>query len=467
MDEAKSYFFCGIGGSGMLPLALIVQGRGHQVAGSDRTLDQGRLAAKFEFLKARNIALFPQDGSGITGPEQIVVTSAAIEETVPDIVKARAVGAARIARPELLAELFNAAGTGIAVGGTSGKSTVTGMIGWILHALGRDPTVMNGAVMKNFVSAEMPFASALVGAGDAFVSEVDESDGSIALYRPEVAVLNNITLDHKSLDELRHLFGDFAGKAATVVLNLDDAETRFLAAALPAEKLRTYSFEDRAADLYSFGLDDMGAFWQFAVAERGSEICHMVRLRTPGRHNAENALAAISACMAVGIALPDAVDALADFEGLRRRFEIIGSARGIEVIDDFAHNPDKIRATLRTARTYGVDRLLLFFQPHGYGPLRTMKDELIATFAHEMAAGDVLIMPDPVYYGGTTRREVGSADIVAGVADHGRFAEYVAKRADCVERLAALARSGDRILVMGARDDTLTLFAEEILARLG
>ena len=249
MDQTKSYFFCGIGGSGMLPLALIVAGRGDRVAGSDRTLDQGRLAPKFEFLKSRGIALHPQDGSGLTSAEQILVTSAAIEETVPDVVKAEALGAPRMTRPELLASLFNAAGTGVAVGGTSGKSTVTGMIGWILHATGRDPTVMNGAVMKNFVSPGALFASALVGRGETFVSEVDESDGSIALYRPKVAVLNNITLDHKSLDELRHLFGDFAAKAESIVVNLDDDETRLLAAALPAERLRTYSFRDPSADL--------------------------------------------------------------------------------------------------------------------------------------------------------------------------------------------------------------------------
>ena len=459
MDEAKSYFFCGIGGSGMLPLALIVQGRGHEIAGSDRTLDQGRLAAKFEFLKARNIALFPQDGSGITSPEQIVVTSAAIEETVADLVKARALGAAQITRPRLLAELFNAAETGIAVGGTSGKSTVTGMIGWILHATGGDPTVMNGAVMKNFVSAEVPFASALVGAGGTFVSEVDESDGSIALYRPEVAVLNNVTLDHKSLDELRHLFADFAGKAATIVLNLDDDETRFLAATLPAKRLSTYSFKERSADLFGSDISEE----PFAISFRANGV--PVRLQVPGRHNAENALAALAACQAIGIGLAKGAEALGGFTGLRRRFEKVGEANDITVIDDFGHNPDKIAATLRTLHAF-PGRLLLFFQPHGYGPLRTMKDELIATFVHEMAAGDVLIMPDPVYYGGTTSREVGSADIVAGVADHGRFAEYVADRADCAERLAALARPGDRIAVMGARDDSLTLFAEEILAKL-
>ena len=459
MDEAKSYFFCGIGGSGMLPLALIVHGRGHKVAGSDRTLDQGRLAPKFEFLRARGISLFPQDGSGIVSAGQIVVTSAAIEETVADVVKAKAVGAVRIARPELLAELFNAAETGIAVGGTSGKSTVTGMIGWILHACGRDPTVMNGAVMKNFVSADVPFASALVGRGDAFVSEVDESDGSIALYRPDVAILNNITLDHKSLDELRHLFRDFASKARTIVLNLDDDETRLLAAVLPPEKLRTYSFRDEKADL--FGSDTAEAPFSVSFKVAGLDI----RLQIPGRHNAENALGALAGAEAIGVPLSEAAKALAGFTGLRRRFEKVGEVGGVTVIDDFGHNPDKIAATLRTLHAF-PGRLLLFFQPHGFGPLRAMRDELIATFTAETGAEDVLIMPDPAYYGGTTDRSVGSVDIVAGVADHGRQAEHIPDRADCADRLAALARPGDRIVVMGARDDSLTLFAEQVLAKL-
>jgi len=460
MGEAKSYFFCGIGGSGMLPLALIVQARGDSVAGSDRTLDQGRLAPKFEFLKKRGIALFPQDGSGVTGAAQLLVTSAAIEETVPDVVKARQIGAARIARPALLAELFNQAGLGIAVGGTSGKSTVTGMIGWILHAAGRDPTVMNGAVMKNFVSAEMPFASALVGTGDIFVSEVDESDGSIALYRPDIAVLNNITLDHKSLDELRHLFGDFAAKAGAVILNLDDDEARFLAATLPPARLRTYSFRDEGADL--FGADIVEAPDAISFTANGIAV----RLQVPGRHNAENALAALAAAEAAGVALARAAEALAGFTGLRRRFERVGEAGGVVVIDDFAHNPDKIAATLRTLHAF-PGRLLLFFQPHGYGPLRTMKEDLVGCFGREMAAGDVLIMPDPVYHGGTTSREIGSADIVAGVVASGRLAEHIADREAGAERLAGLAWPGDRIVVMGARDDTLTLFAEALVARLG
>src|SRR5690606_15907469 len=165
------------------------KGHGASIAGSDRSYDQGRTPEKFAWLRQHGFALFPQDGSGVASSRQTLVASAAIEDTVPEVVRARELGCPRMTRAELLAALFNAAPQGIAIGGTSGKSTVTGMLGWIMHQAGRDPTIMNGAVMKNFVSAESPFASARVGKGPVFVSEVDESDGSIALYRPAVAVL--------------------------------------------------------------------------------------------------------------------------------------------------------------------------------------------------------------------------------------------------------------------------------------
>jgi UDP-N-acetylmuramate--alanine ligase len=465
MNEAKPYFFCGIGGSGMLPLACIVRAQGHEVAGSDRALDQGRLAPKFDFLKDRGIALFPQDGSGITRADQLLVTSAAVEETVPDVQAARRLDAEHITRPQLLARLFNAAPSGIAVGGTSGKSTTTGMIGWILHSLGQAPTVMNGAVMKNFVTSDTPFASALVGGGDIFVSEVDESDGSIALYEPRIAVLNNITLDHKSLDELRTLFRDFVGKAETAVLNLDDDETRLLAALLPAEKLITVGFEDGAADLLGTNVREEPLAIAFDVTERRSGETVPVRLAVPGLHNAENALAALAAARALGLDLREAAAALAGFTGLRRRFDIVGTRHDVTVIDDFGHNPDKIAATLATLHAF-PGRLLIFFQPHGYGPLQKMGRELIDTFAHYLKADDVLLMPDPAYFGGTVDRTVGSEDIVAGVLATGRTAEHVADRPAATERLHSLARPGDRIVVMGARDDTLSEFAAGILEGL-
>src|SRR5215475_7811822 len=232
MRQHGDYFFCGVGGSGMTPLALIVQARGGRVEGSDRALDQGRNGERFDFLRARGVLLHPQDGSGVNRASQILVTSAAVEETVADVQAARRIGAAVTTRARLLADLFNRAALGVGVAGTSGKSTTVGMIGWILHCAGKSPTIMNGADMKNFIDADSPFASARVGDGDIFVSEVDESDGSIAFFEPRVAAVNNISLDHKSLEELQTLFRGFIAKAQTAVLNLDNAETAALAASM-------------------------------------------------------------------------------------------------------------------------------------------------------------------------------------------------------------------------------------------
>jgi UDP-N-acetylmuramate--alanine ligase len=464
MSQAKSYFMSGVGGSGMLPLALILRARGFTVAGSDRLLDQGRLGAKFEYLKAQGIALFPQDGSGITSADQILVRSAAVEDTVGDVVAAKRVGATDMKRPQLLAELFNAAPVRIGVAGTSGKSTTTAMIAWLLHNTGRDPTVMNGAVMKNFVTPDALFASALVGKGDAFVSEVDESDGSIARYDPTIAIVNNIALDHKSMDELRALFAGFVNKAAIAVLNLDNDEAEALLMKTKV-RVRTYSLRSGLADLHCSAIrlapDGVG----FDVLEKDTRDTASVDLAVPGEHNVANALAALSAARAYGLSLKEAADALKGFAGAKRRLEIVGKAAGVTVIDDFAHNPDKITATLATLHAF-PGRLLIMFQPHGFGPLKLMRQEFIDCFATAMAHDDVLIMPDPVYYGGTTDRSVTSEHIAASVRGRGLEAMAFAERGACGDKLIELAEPGDRIVVMGARDDTLSVFAAELLARL-
>ncbi|WP_294124102.1 Mur ligase family protein, partial [Sphingomonas sp.] len=327
----SSFFFCGIGGSGMLPLAAIVRAGGARVSGSDRSLDAGRLANKFDYLKSLGIGLAPQDGSGLD-KGMTLITSAAVEDTIPDVVRARELGLEHLTRPQLLARLLNAAHKSVAVGGTSGKSTVTGMIGWILHALHRQPTVMNGAVMKNFVSPSAPFSSALVGDPELFVSEVDESDGSIALYHPSVAVLTNVSLDHMTMDELRALFAGFLACSEKAVLNLDDPETRALAEAMPADRLISYGFDSPAATLIGRNLELLPDGVRYTV-EFGTEQ-QDVELHVPGRHNAMNALAALGAVQALGIPMADAAPALARFAGLKRRLETVGTAGGVTVIDD-------------------------------------------------------------------------------------------------------------------------------------
>jgi UDP-N-acetylmuramate--alanine ligase len=455
-------FFSGIGGSGMLPLASIVRAGGARVAGSDRSLDAGRTPHKFDYLRSLGIQLFPQDGSGLQDG-MTLVTSAAVEATVPDVVRAKELGLPHLTRPEFLAGLLNSAQRSVAVGGTSGKSTVTGMIGWILHAGHRQPTVMNGAVMKNFVTPSAPFASALVGDPELFVSEVDESDGSIALYQPEIAVLTNISLDHKEMDELRSLFAHFLGRARKAVLNLDDPETRALSETVPADKVIGYGFDSPGADFMGKDLQLLPDGVSFALEAEGSR--HEVRLAVPGRHNASNALGAIVAARSLGVRLEDAVIAVGRFEGLKRRLETVGEASGVTVIDDFAHNPDKIAATLATLRAQ-PGRLLIMFQPHGYGPLAKMGDQLAASFADGMVPDDRLYLPDPVYQGGTVEKVRGSDWLADKVREAGRQAEHIAERRRIGDALVAQAKPGDRILVMGARDDTLIDFARELVERL-
>ncbi|WP_426040103.1 UDP-N-acetylmuramate--L-alanine ligase [Brevundimonas sp. TWP2-3-4b1] len=463
-----SYFFCGVGGSGMLPLAMIVQARGAAIEGSDRALDQGRTPEKFDWLRAHGVVLHPQDGSGVRG-DHVVVATGAVEDTVPDIGAAKRVGAEIVTRPQLLSQIFNAAPTSVGVAGTSGKSTITGMIAWILSQAGREPTVMNGAVMRNFADADHPFASALVGGAELFVAEVDESDGSIARYDPTVAVVSNISLDHKSMEELRDLFGGFTGRARTAVLNLDNVETAALAQTMVddgrAETVLTFALGNEAADLSAHDLKPLPAGMTFDLTERSSGARIAATLNVPGAHNVANALAALGAVRALGVPLEAAVTSLETFAGIRRRMEVVGVANGITVLDDFAHNPDKIAATVKTLHAFD-GRLLILFQPHGFGPLKLMKREFIETFAGLLKPDDLLLMPEPVYYGGTTDRSVGSEDIASGVRAEGRNAEALHDRAACGDRIVELAKPGDRIIVMGARDDTLSTFAAELLERL-
>ena len=471
---AHRWFFCGIGGSGMLPLALILRGLGAEVAGSDRSRDQGRSPEKFAWLEAQGFALHPQDGSGITSADQVLVASAAVEETVPEMVRARDLGCARMSRAELLAALFNAAPTRIAVGGTSGKSTVTGMLGWIMAEAHRDPTIMNGAVMKNFVTPASLFASARVGSGDLFVSEVDESDGSIALYRPTVAVLNNVSLDHKSLEELRQLFGDFLGRAETCALNLDDGETAALAHHAKAAISFAIDRQDADLNVIPSSIAEHPTALTAHLRDARDDSRHELKLAVPGRHNLANALAAIAGAAAAGVPVADSVRHLASFAGLARRFDVVGTSHGgVTVIDDFGHNPEKVAATLATLKAH-PGRVIAFFQPHGYGPLRQMGAELAEVLGARLGIQDRVILCDPVYFGGTVDRTQGSERIVElvrlaadlGAPDTGPIAEYIARREDCADRIVELARPGDRVVIMGARDDTLSVFAAGLLARL-
>jgi UDP-N-acetylmuramate--alanine ligase len=465
MNKDSIFFFCGIGGSGMLPLALIMKAMGYEVRGSDRSRDQGRTPEKFADIEAQGIHLFPQDGSGVTDDISKIVISSAVEDSVPDFKTAKDKEIPLILRAELLAQLSNHAATSICVAGTSGKSTTTGMIGWILAATGRSPTIMNGAVMKNFIRPDFPLASAVKGDADVFVTETDESDGSISMFSPTIAVLNNIAHDHKPMPELRQLFGDFVHRADTAIINLDNDESAHVAERVLAANLCTFSLRDATATLLATDIVYEQTGTRFAVTHTPSSQRHVVALQLPGDHNVSNALAALGAAMAAGVPLADAVAALGAFTGIRRRLELVGSAGGVTVIDDFAQNPDKITASLRTLHRF-PGRLLVMFQPHGFGMLANHADEFAETFIKALAPDDVIIMPDPLYLGGTVKNKISSTVLTDTIAAAGRNALFFAERATCGDKILAMARPGDRIVVMGARDDTLPQFARDLLSSL-
>jgi UDP-N-acetylmuramate--alanine ligase len=320
--------------------------------------------------------------------------------------------------------------------------------------------------MKNFLAPANPFPSARIGSPGLFVSEVDESDGSIALYRPTIGVLLNVSLDHKSIEELRALFGDFVATAGTAVINRDSPEAGHL---LPRAVQRvTFGVHTRDADITvePESIEQTATGLRAAVIDNRRREVFPLILPMPGLHNLANALAAIAAASAAGIGVGHAAYALHSFAGLARRFDVIGTApSGITVIDDFGHNPEKCAATLRTLKAT-PGRVIAFFQPHGYGPLRQMGTELAETFARELGPDDITIMCDPVYFGGTVDRSEGSERIISLIAAAGGRAEHIPARTACGDRIIALARPGDRIVVMGARDDTLTEFAQSLLARL-
>lgn len=440
----------------MSAIAQVLLHNGHSVRGSDRTYDQGNQAALYQNLAALGVDLYPQDRSGIDGTVDTLVVSSAVESSIPDVKAALDLDLPIQKRAEILAWLFNQ-GEGIAVGGTSGKTTVTGMVGHILQQNNRRPTVINGGIMLNAVDPPL-LGNAICGDPNLPVVESDESDGTIALYDPKVAVLTNISLDHKSIEELEKLFGDFCRRAKdAAIVNLDCKRSSQITRRLRTRV--TFGVENPHADLNATDIRLLPGCVSFQAD--GVEC----RLAMPGRHNIANAMAAIAACQAIGVPVVDAVAALASFKGIGRRLQVIGQILGMTVIDDFAHNPDKIGASLAALKAQ-PGRLLLVFQPHGFGPTRLLKKGLIRAFVEGTDEEDLLLMPEIFYAGGTAQKDISSAHLIDAIAQQNRRAEFIPARENILRRLVDEARDGDRIVIMGARDDTLTEFAQGILACL-
>jgi UDP-N-acetylmuramate--alanine ligase len=450
MAKKPLIHFVGVGGAGMSALAQIHAMDGGPATGSDRDFDRGGGAALRPKLEALGIRLFPQDGSAITRETALVVLSTAIEDSNPEIAAAKALGVPLMHRSEFLARHVAAMRT-VAVTGTSGKSTVVAMIFEILEAAGRGPSVITGGALIALQKRGLT-GNAFRGKSDLLVIEADESDGSLVNYKPAVGVFLNLTKDHLEVSALREIFLKFRANVGTALVDSDDP------ALADVRADSTFGLESGAVRAEDLKLSPGGSTFRVKDAA--------FALPVPGRHNAENAMAAVAACLNEGVSLADCARALASYQGVARRFQSLGSARGVEVVDDFAHNPAKIAATLTAARLR-APRILAVYQPHGFAPTRHLKNELIAAFAAGMRPDDRLWLPDIYYVGGTASKDISSRDVVDPLRAKGLNAFHVPERAAIPSLLAAEARDGDLVLVMGARDPSLSDFARAILAALG
>ncbi|MBF0546666.1 MAG: UDP-N-acetylmuramate--L-alanine ligase [Candidatus Riflebacteria bacterium] len=436
-------FFVGIGGMGMSGLAKILQYEKNRVAGSDRNLN-GDYCRR---LKASGISIYPQDGmgpeiflkeNGLKPEDVLIVKSTAVEDNVPDIVTARRLGIREIMRSDLLSWMFNEK-SGIAIGGTSGKTTTTGMVSWMLKFSGLDPSFAIGGILSGLDT------NASEGHGKHFVIEADESDGSIVKYRPYVSLITNISRDHKTLEELKELFKTFSGNTkenGRIIFCADDQNTMALKPLLSRE-ITTYGMSPEATihpDAFVLARDHS----IFSVKGVTFEIL------LPGKHNMQNALGAIAIGDFLGIPLKVISAALLAFPGMKRRFERIGMAKGVTVVDDFAHNPAEISAAIEAARKLSKRRFIVY-QPHGFGPTRFTRDELVSVFS-QLLENEYLYFDDIFYGGGTVEKDISSRDIVNKIRENFSNVQFLGDRNMIISDIAKKASCGDLVLVMGARD---------------
>ena len=443
------YHFSGIAGAGMNPLAQLMRHWGHEVQGSDRSIDQGKQEELSARLRSQGIRLLPQDGTAIQPGLERFIYSAAVEQDTPEVRAARQLGLEMLPRSALLAEVVNDAKPGVAVAGTSGKSTITGMLGWILRRAGIAHTFLGGAALVGEGSSGGFSAGPR---GGAVVAEACESDGTLIGYRPAVGIVHNISRDHGELEHIRGQFETFAKQCGILLVNVGCPEAR----TLTSSRRITYGSEGTCdAPLEIIAVGPHRGMAVLRVPD-GGELT--IDLPQPGQHNLENAAAAALAAIQLG-ARPEAIaEALRVFPGVARRFEVIGiTDTGIRVVDDYAHNGEKIRAAIQAAQA-GCDRLIAVFQPHGYGPARFLRPELQDLLPRVLRPRDRFCYAEIFYSGGTVDRTLSSKDLAGDLPGDVRCG-FAANHQAVMEWAATEAYSGDTVLLMGARDPDLPRLA--------
>jgi len=404
----RQVHFIGIGGVGMNGLAQLAATYGVTVTGSDRAYSPE--AQVFQCLENLDISIFPQDGSGISEKTDTVVYSTAIEPDNPDLQKSAALTIPTLHRSEFLKKLVGHHEL-IAVAGTAGKTTTTGMLGWIFQCLGHDPSVYNGAAVLNWKKFPT-LGNVRRGNSNLWIIEADESDKSFLNFNPTHSIITNISHDHYELDELHAMFNQFEAQTSGLTI-------------------------------------------------RGSD--KRISVPTLGKHDEENAACALDLCLALGLDEAEVLKAISTFKGIERRLEIAGTVNGITVIDDYAHNPAKIASALASvAEKFGT--VHAFWRPHGYGPLAHGLEEYAEVFSNhwKTSGGSIFILP-VFYAGGSVTRSVEAEDLVEKLKSAGVPAKGVPDYRTLKCELESAAISGNAILGMGARDPQLPLFSRQLV----
>jgi UDP-N-acetylmuramate--alanine ligase len=458
--ELRRVHMVGIGGAGMSGIARILLDRGGQVSGSDAKESRGLAALRARGAQVRvghdAAALDMLEG----GPTALVSTHAAIPKDNPELVEARRRGIPVIMRPAVLARLMDGYTT-VLVSGTHGKTTTTSMVIVALQRGGFDPSFAVGGDLGQAGT------NAHHGSGDVFVAEADESDGSLLHYAPEVAVVTNVEADHLDFfgteEAYSRVFDDFVARivpGGVLVACTDDPGAAALAERSRALGVRVLTYGSSGPDLAVTLLDwtQQGTGGVATIQLAGEAHPRGMRLAVPGRHMAQNALGALLAAREAGADVGTVLDGLAGFEGVRRRFEAVGTAAGVRVFDDYAHHPTEVRATLDAVRSVAGDaRSIVVFQPHLYS--RT------EAFAREF--GEALSLADEVFVLDVYAAREQPLPGVSGatVAEHTSVkTHYVPDFSAVAERVAGVSRPGDVVVTMGAGD--VTLLGQEILAAL-
>lgn len=452
----RRFHFSGIAGAGMGPLACLMKARGHAVQGSDRAFDQGKKQEIAVELSRLGIELAPQDGRAVTAAIDRFVYSAAVEADTPELRAARALSLECLPRPQLLAEVINTASPGVAISGTSGKSTVVGMLGWLLREGGIRATVLGGADFVGEGSGGCFVAGPTEGPA---VAEACESDGTLVGYRPTIGVIHNVSRDHDELSALRPQFTAFARNCGKLLVGVDCPE----AAALGQRfKAATYGLsEDADARLRVTSVGPRRG--RGVLRHAGRDLT--LDIPQPGLHNLQNATAAALVALEIGLDADAVAALLARFPGVARRFELVGTtARDIHVVDDYAHNAEKLRAAISTAQA-GSARVVAVFQPHGFGPARFLRGELREMMPTLLRPQDRFCYAEIFFAGGTVAKDISSrmlADDLPAALNCGYARDHEAAR----QWVVSEARPGDTVLIMGARDPDLPRLARAVLSSL-